>query len=116
MSKLLQQPRTGEVADTDTAQHRVSVLAEIDRLTVEERRLSDERNELHARIDAIYLRAPLSPEEVLALDELEGLEFNLSSRRARLHLEIDDRRAEIGLPPWRLRHGTSRDSRPPEIV
>lgn len=88
MKVLLQQSRTG-------------VVAEINRLTVEERDLSDRRNDLHARIDAIYLAAPLTPEDIAVLDELEGLEYNLSSQRARLHVRIDDLRAEIGLPPWR---------------
>ncbi len=92
MTVLLQQSRTG-------------VVAEIKRLGVEERQLSDQRNELHARIDALYLAAPLTSDDVAALDELEGLEFNLSSRRARLHQRIDDLRASIGLPPWRQRHG-----------
>ncbi len=91
MTVLLQQSRTG-------------VVAEIKRLSVEERQLSDQRNELHAQIDALYLAAPLTSDEVAALDELEGLEFNLSSKRARLHQRIDDLRASIGLPPWRERH------------
>ena len=112
MKATLQQPRTGEVADVNTGRSRAWVVAEIDRMTVEERKLSDQRNELHARIDAIYLNAPLSAEEVVALDELEGLEYNLSSRRARLHLAIDDLRAEIGLPPWRHRHESSSEAQP----
>lgn len=88
MTVFLRQPRAG-------------VVAEINRLTVEERKLSDERNELHARIDETYLAAPLSSEDVALLDELEGLEYILSSQRARVHLRIDQLRAQIGLPPWR---------------
>jgi hypothetical protein len=87
--------------DSVVQQSRTGVVAELDRLAVEERELSDRRNELHRRIDAIYLAAPLTAEDVSLLDELEGLEHNLSSERARLHLRIDDLRAEIGLPPWR---------------
>jgi malate synthase len=118
MTRLLQQPRAGAVADVNTGRSRTGVVAEINRLTVEERKLSDERNELHARIDAIYLSAPLTAGEVALLDELEGLEFNLSSRRTRLHLEIDVLRAEVGLPPWRQsRYDTGDQEQPPvELV
>lgn len=91
------------VMDRVAQQSRTGVVAELDRLAVEERGLSDRRNELHQRIDAIYLSAPLTDEDVSLLEELEGFEYNISSERARLHLRIDDLRSEIGLPPWRLR-------------
>lgn len=83
------------------AQARQDVIEEIERLTLLERQISDQRNELHARIDGICQRAPLTPEDTRFLDELEALEFDISARRARLHLRIDDLRAAIGLPRWR---------------
>ena len=89
--------------DSVVQQSRTGVVAELDRLAIAERELSDRRNELHQRIDAIYLAAPLTDEDVSLLDELEGLEHNISGQRARMHLRIDELRAEIGLPPWRLR-------------
>jgi predicted transcriptional regulator len=75
--------------------------AELSRLDTEEREISAQRQELHERIDAIYLSAPLSDADASLLDELEELELRTSERRRRLHLKIDELRAQVGLPPWR---------------
>lgn len=85
--------------------NRHEVLAEIDRLTVYERAISDRRNELHDQIDRMYLAAPVDPDQVAELHELEALEREVSTRRAELHRQIDYLRAKIGLPPWRESRG-----------
>lgn len=91
-------------AKTNPELDRGHVAVEIDRLTAEERAISDKRNTLHDRIDTIYLAAPLQPEDVVLLDELETLERQISAQRTKLHDEIDVLRLSIGLPRWREDH------------
>ena len=87
----------------DPSLDRDGVVSEIERLTLDERAISDRRNTLHARIDSIYLAAPLQSDDVVLLDGLEALEQQVSAQRARVHEEIDVLRLSIGLPRWRER-------------
>jgi hypothetical protein len=78
-----------------------AVKAELARLDIAERTISGRRNLLHRRIDSLYLRAPLGPEESQLLHQLESLEEEVSRERRELHAHIDAVRQSIGLPTWR---------------
>ena len=78
-----------------------AVKVELARLDIEERTISGRRNQLHRRIDSLYLRAPLGPEEAQLLHQLERLEEEVSRERRELHARIDEIRQSIGLPTWR---------------
>jgi hypothetical protein len=87
----------------DSPRDRERILAEIEELQKTERLVSDGRRELHRRIDAAYLRAPLEEGRLALIMQLERDERAVSATRNGLHRRIDTLRASIGLPPVRRR-------------
>ncbi len=83
---------------------RQSVIVELAKLDIRERTISGRRNQIHRRIDSLYLRAPLDAEQAELLRLLESMEEEVSRERRAIHAHIDEVRASIGLPTWREQH------------
>jgi hypothetical protein len=76
------------------------------------RAISDRRRDLHRRIDALYLRAPLDDEQVTQLDLLENEERIIVAERRELHMQIDVLRVQVGLPRSRDAQWVATAARP----
>jgi hypothetical protein len=87
-----------------------AVMVELAKLDIQERTISGRRNQIHRRIDSLYLRAPLGHEDTQLLHQLEGLEEQVSRERRDLHARIDEIRGSIGLPTWRDQHHRKPDA------
>ena len=78
-------------------------------LELQELSISAHRSELHGRIDALYINAPLAEEQIVLLDLLEDEERQISTQRRRLHEHIDELRVHAGLPTHRRNSPTASD-------
>ena len=76
-------------------------------LELHELSISAHRRELHGRIDALYINAPLAEEQMALLDLLEDEERQISTQRRSLHERIGELRVHAALPTHR------RNSHPP---
>lgn len=83
---------------------RSAIMIELAKLDIQERTISGRRNQIHRRIDSLYLQAPLDDDKAKLLQLLERLEEEVSRERRDLHAYIDEVRTSIGLPTWREQH------------
>jgi hypothetical protein len=77
-------------------------------LELHELSISAHRRELHGRIDALYINAPLAEEQIALLDLLEDEERDISAQRRRLHEQVDELRRRSGVAPLKPSPAPSR--------